>query len=177
MKRNLSTNPKMIMFDACYNGSFHENDYIAGQYIFNDGQTLVAQGNTRWSHFPFCSYRSQYFKYRYNNTQRWQSLLEEFVKQPIRWCTKFGHAYAGWRRYPKGIISVAPEEVPGKWLQYGSYGSYQVVEPLSGRQLHRSITRRFERYLWNGSSPKCHLCWICRWRFLIARYCGSIGRT
>ncbi len=26
---------------------FHENDYIAGQYIFNDGQTLVAQGNTR----------------------------------------------------------------------------------------------------------------------------------
>ena len=37
----------MIMFDACYNGSFHENDYIAGQYIFNDGQTLVAQGNTR----------------------------------------------------------------------------------------------------------------------------------
>ena len=35
------------MFDACYNGSFHENDYIAGQYIFNDGQTLVAQGNTR----------------------------------------------------------------------------------------------------------------------------------
>ena len=47
MKRNLSTNPKMIMFDACYNGSFHEDDYIAGQYIFNDGLTLVAQGNTR----------------------------------------------------------------------------------------------------------------------------------
>jgi hypothetical protein len=47
MSRNLKTNPKFIMFDACYNGSFHEDDYIAGQYIFNDGQTLVAQGNTR----------------------------------------------------------------------------------------------------------------------------------
>lgn len=47
MKRNLKTNAKFIMFDACYNGSFHEEDYIAGQYIFNDGQTLVAQGNTR----------------------------------------------------------------------------------------------------------------------------------
>ena len=47
MKRNLKTNPKFVMFDACYNGSFHEDDYIAGQYIFNDGQTLVAQGNTR----------------------------------------------------------------------------------------------------------------------------------
>lgn len=47
MSRNLKTNPKFIMFDACYNGSFHEEDYIAGQYIFNDGLTLVAQGNTR----------------------------------------------------------------------------------------------------------------------------------
>lgn len=47
MKRKLSTYPKMVMFDACYNGSFHENDYIAGHYIFNDGLTLVVQGNTR----------------------------------------------------------------------------------------------------------------------------------
>lgn len=47
MKRKLATYPKMVMFDACYNGSFHENDYIAGHYIFNDGLTLVAQGNTR----------------------------------------------------------------------------------------------------------------------------------
>ena len=47
MRLNLKTNPKFVMFDACYNGSFHEDDYIAGQYIFNDGQTLVAQGNTR----------------------------------------------------------------------------------------------------------------------------------
>ena len=47
MKRNLKTNAKFVMFDACYNGSFHEEDYIAGQYIFNEGNTLVAQGNTR----------------------------------------------------------------------------------------------------------------------------------
>ncbi len=47
MKNALSTHPKIIVFDACYNGSFNEDDYIAGQYIFNDGQTLVAQGNTR----------------------------------------------------------------------------------------------------------------------------------
>ena len=47
MTRNLKTNAKFVMFDACYNGSFHEEDYIAGQYIFNEGNTLVAQGNTR----------------------------------------------------------------------------------------------------------------------------------
>ena len=35
------------MFDACYNGSFHESDQIAGRYIFNPGTTLVVQGNTR----------------------------------------------------------------------------------------------------------------------------------
>lgn len=47
MKRKMVTNPKVVMFDACYNGSFHEKDYLAAHYIFNEGQTLVAQGNTR----------------------------------------------------------------------------------------------------------------------------------
>ncbi|MBQ8672885.1 MAG: HEAT repeat domain-containing protein [Bacteroides sp.] len=41
------SNPTFVMFDACYNGSFHEDDYIAGSYIFSGGNTLVAQGNTR----------------------------------------------------------------------------------------------------------------------------------
>ncbi len=41
------TMPRMVMFDACYNGSFHEDDYIAGEYIFNPGATVVTQGNTR----------------------------------------------------------------------------------------------------------------------------------
>ena len=44
---NRTTQPKVVMFDACYNGSFHEEDYIAGEYLFNDGATLAAQGNTR----------------------------------------------------------------------------------------------------------------------------------
>lgn len=44
---NRLTYPKMVMFNACYNGSFNEPDYIAGEYLFNDGGTLVAQGNTR----------------------------------------------------------------------------------------------------------------------------------
>lgn len=44
---NRTTSPKVVMFDACYNGSFHEDDYIAGEYIFNNGGTLAAQGNTR----------------------------------------------------------------------------------------------------------------------------------
>lgn len=47
LKHHLFTNPRFVMFDACYNGSFHEKDYIAGYYIFNEGQTVVAQGNTR----------------------------------------------------------------------------------------------------------------------------------
>ncbi|MDE6370591.1 MAG: HEAT repeat domain-containing protein, partial [Duncaniella sp.] len=44
---NRITMPRFVMFDACYNGSFHEDDYIAGEYIFNPGNTLAAQGNTR----------------------------------------------------------------------------------------------------------------------------------
>jgi hypothetical protein len=34
------------MFDACYNGSYYRDEYIAGAYIFNDGKTIVAQANT-----------------------------------------------------------------------------------------------------------------------------------
>lgn len=45
--KSLTTFPKVLILDACYNGSFHEDDYIAGSYIFNDGQTVVTQGNTR----------------------------------------------------------------------------------------------------------------------------------
>lgn len=43
----LRTYPKFVMFDACYNGSFHVPGYIAGYYLFNDGNTVVTQGNTQ----------------------------------------------------------------------------------------------------------------------------------
>ncbi|MDR0688459.1 MAG: hypothetical protein LBF55_07260 [Prevotellaceae bacterium] len=39
-------NAKFIMFDACFNGSFHLNDYISGHYIFNPGATIAAKANT-----------------------------------------------------------------------------------------------------------------------------------
>lgn len=45
--KKLKTNPRFVMFDACYNGSFHEAGNIAGYYIFNDGNTVVTQGNSR----------------------------------------------------------------------------------------------------------------------------------
>jgi hypothetical protein len=39
-------NAKFVMFDACFNGSFHLDDYISGHYIFNPGATIVAKANT-----------------------------------------------------------------------------------------------------------------------------------
>lgn len=38
--------PKLTIFDACYNGSFHQPGYVAGYHVFGDGNTIVAQGNT-----------------------------------------------------------------------------------------------------------------------------------
>lgn len=43
---NISPNARFVMFDACFNGSFYEDEYIAGAYLFNDGKTIVTQGNT-----------------------------------------------------------------------------------------------------------------------------------
>jgi hypothetical protein len=44
--RHIKPTARFIMFDACYNGSFYQKDYIAGNYIFADGTTLVTQANT-----------------------------------------------------------------------------------------------------------------------------------
>lgn len=43
---NISPNARFVMFDACFNGSFYEDEYIAGAYLFNDGKTIVTQANT-----------------------------------------------------------------------------------------------------------------------------------
>lgn len=37
---------KVVIFDACYNGCFLVDDYIAARYIFNPGSTIVTKGNT-----------------------------------------------------------------------------------------------------------------------------------
>lgn len=39
-------NPRFILHDACYNGSFHKDDCVANAYLFCDGNTVAAHGNT-----------------------------------------------------------------------------------------------------------------------------------
>lgn len=43
----IRSNPRVIMLNACYNGSFHnEEGYVAGFHVFGEGRCVVAQGNT-----------------------------------------------------------------------------------------------------------------------------------
>lgn len=42
----IAPNARMVIFDACYNGDFREDRYIAGEYIFADGKTLVTFANS-----------------------------------------------------------------------------------------------------------------------------------
>ncbi|MFA5712721.1 MAG: hypothetical protein WC960_00915 [Bacteroidales bacterium] len=52
---SLKPQPRLSIFDACYNGSFHRPGYVAGYHLFLEGETIVTQGNTvnslqdRWS--------------------------------------------------------------------------------------------------------------------------------
>lgn len=39
-------NVTMALFDACYNGAFHETDCVANRYIMSDGKTVVCFGNS-----------------------------------------------------------------------------------------------------------------------------------
>lgn len=44
--RKINPNARFILFDACFNGSFHLDDNITGSYIFNGGNTVVTIGGT-----------------------------------------------------------------------------------------------------------------------------------
>jgi len=44
--KSIAPNARLVVLDACYNGSFYVDDYVAGNYIFNAGKTMVVQGNS-----------------------------------------------------------------------------------------------------------------------------------
>ncbi len=44
--RKITPNARFVMFDACFNGSFHQKDNLAGSYIFNNGKTVATQANS-----------------------------------------------------------------------------------------------------------------------------------
>ena len=44
--KGVAPQPYFVVFNACYNGSFHRKGNISGYYIFGKGRTVAAQGNT-----------------------------------------------------------------------------------------------------------------------------------
>ena len=42
----IKINSAFVLLDACYNGSFHMDDYIAGRYIFNEGRCIATKANS-----------------------------------------------------------------------------------------------------------------------------------
>lgn len=42
----IAPNPRVVIFDACYNGDFRNDDFVANRYIFSDGNTVVGIGNS-----------------------------------------------------------------------------------------------------------------------------------
>ena len=44
--KGFNPQPYFVMFNACYNGSFHRKGNISGYYIFGNGRTVACQGNT-----------------------------------------------------------------------------------------------------------------------------------
>lgn len=43
---DIRSNVRMIFFDACFNGDFRNDDYIAGKFIFSEGKTVVGWANS-----------------------------------------------------------------------------------------------------------------------------------
>lgn len=43
---DIRPNARMVFFDACFNGDFRNDDYIAGKFIFSEGDCVVAWANS-----------------------------------------------------------------------------------------------------------------------------------
>lgn len=43
---DFTPNCRLVILDACFNGSFHKDKYIAGSYIFDEGETAATIGNS-----------------------------------------------------------------------------------------------------------------------------------
>lgn len=44
--KKLTLNPNLFVFDECFNGSFHQPEYVAGVYLFGPGNMIVGIANT-----------------------------------------------------------------------------------------------------------------------------------
>jgi len=44
--RNIKPQAKFIMFDECFNGAFHLDEYVAGEYVFGTGNVIVGEANS-----------------------------------------------------------------------------------------------------------------------------------
>ncbi len=44
--RKMKPQPKFVMFDECFNGSFHLDEYVTGEYVFGNGNVIVGEGNS-----------------------------------------------------------------------------------------------------------------------------------
>jgi len=42
----LKTNPRVLVLNSCYNGSFHNDGYVAAYHLFNGGKTVSVFGNS-----------------------------------------------------------------------------------------------------------------------------------
>ncbi|MCK9624844.1 MAG: hypothetical protein M0R23_00040 [Bacteroidales bacterium] len=44
--RKANPNPRVVVFDACYNGDFRNEGFVAGEYIFSKGKTIACFANS-----------------------------------------------------------------------------------------------------------------------------------
>lgn len=44
--RKIAPQPKVVVFDACYNGDYRDGDFVAGEYIFGNGGTVACFANS-----------------------------------------------------------------------------------------------------------------------------------
>ncbi|MDD2293543.1 MAG: hypothetical protein PHD07_04945 [Bacteroidales bacterium] len=44
--KKINPSPRVVVFDACYNGDFRDGSFVSGEYIFGKGKTIACFGNS-----------------------------------------------------------------------------------------------------------------------------------
>lgn len=113
--RGISPQARLVIFDECFNGSFHVSPYIAGEYVFGSGNTVAGIGNTtnalqdQWidEHLGILSYGA-----RFGQWHKTDNLLEShLIGDPTYHFTSYKNENAA-------ALLAAGSQTPEKWKKY-----------------------------------------------------------
>ena len=143
--RSITPQAKFIMFDECFNGSFQKDEYIAGEYVFGNGNVIVADANSvnvlqdKWPD-EFLGLLN--CGVRIGNWHKQRNLIESnLIGDPT-------FHFSSHRKYDLNKMLVFDNDNLGIWEKLLK-SDESVLRDLAVRKVYRLTKEKFEKELLN----------------------------